>query len=179
MQLAESLRTDRSSMASEPTAIDVYTVERIAAGSIGVEEFTYRYIDRGIPVILTGATDSWPASGIWSTTYFQQHFPDTQVSVDFGTEGADRWRRLALGEYLSSFEKYKTECAAASSGRLPYLRTWNMLDDLSSLRGSYTVPPHFVDGFQGLSEDSRPPFEWVFIGPAGAKTVLHEDVWCA
>lgn len=92
--------------------------------------------------------------------------------MDWGGTGPDRWRRTKLGEYISKFEELK-----ADGARVPYLRTWNALDDLPELRGQYTPPPHFVDGFQGLSEDSRPPFEWLFIGPAGAKTVLHEDIW--
>lgn len=50
-------------------------------------------------------------------------------------------------------------------------------DEIKELREDYSPPPHFMDGFKGLSEGSRPPFEWVFIGPPGARTLLHEDIW--
>ena len=52
--------------------------------------------------------------------------PSLQVSVDCGTEGPDRWRKMQLGEYLDSFDSYRE-----ADGPPPYLRTWNILVELS------------------------------------------------
>lgn len=155
---------------------EVFVVERVAAASISPEMFTSRFVNRCVPVVLTGAMESWPAFGKWSLEYFKDSHGDAEVSVDWGSPGPDRWRRMKLGEYIDKFEEYKAE-ASSSGTAVPYLRTWNAVDDLPELREHYTPPPHFIDGFSRLDEGARPPFEWLFIGPSGAKTVLHEDIW--
>lgn len=59
----------------------------------------------------------------------------------------------------------------------PYARTWNFDDDCPELSADIAPLPHFEDFFQLLPENRRPPFKWIFIGPAGAYTPLHVDVW--
>ena len=61
---------------------------------------------------------------------------------------------------------------------LPYLRTWNAFEDAPSLLDDvYLPPPHFDDLFTRLPAAKRPPFQWLFLGPAGATTPLHVDIW--
>jgi hypothetical protein len=51
-------------------------------------------------------------------------------------------------------------------------------DDAPELSADYSPPPHLsCDLFQRLSPSRRPPFTWLFLGPAGAETRLHVDVW--
>ena len=64
-----------------------------------------------------------------------------------------------------------------AEGETPYLRTWNFLDDLPELRRDFNPGAHFADLFKALPESMQPPFEWLFIGPAGSHTRLHVDVW--
>jgi len=156
---------------------EVYTVERVDAAAISPGEFTSRYVNRCTPVVLTGAMESWPAYGRWNLDFFKTQHGGAEVSVDWGCVGPDRWRKMTLGEYIDNFAAYKHRASDGGGATVPYLRTWNALDDVPELRGQYAAPDHFVDGFQRLSEDARPPFEWLFIGPAGAKTTLHEDIW--
>ena len=67
--------------------------------------------------------------------------------------------------------------AAQPGDDTPYLRTWNFLDDIPELRADFSPGAHFADLFKVLPESMQPPFEWLFIGPAGSHTRLHVDVW--
>jgi len=62
---------------------------------------------------------------------------------------------------------------------IPYLRTWYFSDDIPDLVEDFTPPPlfHSSDAFLRLPEDLRPPFRWLFFGPAGTESKLHVDVW--
>lgn len=61
---------------------------------------------------------------------------------------------------------------------VPYLRTWNFLDDLPELEKDIEQNgPYFRDYFQALKQSWRPPFTWLFLGGKGVSTKLHVDVW--
>jgi len=62
---------------------------------------------------------------------------------------------------------------------IPYLRTWYFSDDIPDLVEDFTPPPlfHSSDAFLRLPEDLRPPFRWLFFGPAGTESKLHVDIW--
>jgi hypothetical protein len=96
-------------------------IPRVAAGDISPEEFRAQYIDRALPVVLTGAMDSWPAfqrrgpaggeggerpsSRRWSVSSFRERFPETEVVVD----AAGTKEQLPLGEYLGRFPRYRRQ----------------------------------------------------------------------
>ena len=99
---------------------------------------------------------------------------DVELLVDHG--GGDR-RKQRLADYVSSFPELRA--TAAATGRpVPYARTWNYEDDCESLCADVEPPlPHFEDYFMLLQKGQQPPFHWLFLGPAGAVTPLHVDVW--
>ena len=55
-------------------------VERVAASDISIQDFTATYVSRCVPVILTGAMESWSAYGTWNTGFFRDSFGDTEAS---------------------------------------------------------------------------------------------------
>ncbi len=52
-------------------------------------------------------------------------------------------------------------------------------DDIPELVDDFTPPPlfHSTDAFLRLPEDLRPPFRWLFFGPAGTQSKMHVDIW--
>lgn len=161
-------------------------IPRVAANEITPEDFEERYIQRSLPVILTGAMDSWPAFADkerrWSIEKFKQRFSDTAVTVDAGGSK----ERLQLGEYLGRFPRFRREqeehWAAGGKGvgavSMQYLRTWFFADVLPELVDDFSTPPHFADdAFRRLPPDMVPPFQWLFFGPRGTESKLHVDVW--
>jgi hypothetical protein len=191
----------------------IFQVERVAAASISPEVFTSRYVNRCVPVVLTGAMESWPAFGKWSLEYFKESHGDAevcstavrtsprvtevvknlyflchkvlrqlpcrdlQVSVDWGSPGPDRWRRMKLGEYIDKFEEYKAE-ASSSGTAVPYLRTWNAVvrssavgPSVSSLRNSFGVA---VYGCHVLCRMTCRSFESITPRPHTSSTAFRD-----
>ena len=84
-----------------------------------------------------------------------------------------------MSEYVANFEAYSARSEAdPASGPPPYLRTWNFYDDVPALLHDFPADsPYFRDYFKTLKEMWQPPFTWLFLGPRGAQTRLHVDVW--
>ena len=159
-------------------------IPRVAADSITPQDFEAKYIQRAMPVILTGAMEAWPAFAAgsdqrWSIENFSRRFGETEVTVD--TAGAKE--RVKVSSYLARFPAYRKEQELAwkrgeKGPPAPYLRTWFFQDALPELAEDFSTPAHFADdAFRRLPEDMVPPFQWLFFGPRGTESKLHVDVW--
>jgi len=157
-------------------ADEVGEIERINAADITQEDFEKKYINRGMPVVISGAMDEWPAfkegDRKWTLGFFKERYGDVKCPVD--TSG--KKELMSLAAYIDQFEQYKD---AAASDPIPYLRTWYFADDVPELVDDFTPPPlfHTSDAFRKLPEDLQPPFQWLFFGPAGTQSKLHVDIW--
>ena len=148
-------------------------VERVAVGEVSGEAFQHKYVRRAIPVVATGLQAAWPAQELWTEEYFRATYPDLEVAVASGTEG---WKKVKMATHLSNYARYQRE-HAEEGAPLPYMRTWNFLDDLPELRAHFDPGEHFKDLFKIVPPSMQPPFEWLFLGPRGVQTRLHVDVW--
>mmetsp|Transcript_19806 Transcript_19806/g.48624 ORF Transcript_19806/g.48624 Transcript_19806/m.48624 type:complete len:358 (+) Transcript_19806:50-1123(+) len=152
------------------------TVSRISAHDITPEEFETQYINKGLPVVLTDLMDDWPAwregERKWTFDFFKKEYGTVPCTVD--TEG--RKEDMTLAQYLSRFDDYAN---LPKGSPIPYLRTWYFEDDIPELAEDFRPPPHFHhdDAFMKLPKELRPPFQWLFFGPAGTESKLHVDVW--
>lgn len=71
------------------------TLFRVDARSLTVEEFAARFEGPGIPVILTGLTDDWPAGREWTDARLLERFGDHRFKVAGGrVDGLEDWCRL-------------------------------------------------------------------------------------
>jgi histone arginine demethylase JMJD6 len=153
-------------------------IERISAHDITPEDFAQKYIKRGMPVVLTNAMDAWPAfregERKWTIEWFKKTYGDVKPSTGIDTDGCKEY--ISLGEYLDKFDEYSKLDKGKS---IPYLRTWYFSDDIPELVDDFTPPSHFhaSDAFLRLPEDLRPPFRWLFFGPAGTQSKMHVDIW--
>ena len=142
-------------------------VPRIDAREVPAAEFRERFVRRGMPCVLTGLQEGWPAREKWTPEFFRENHGDLTVAVARGKE----WGQMGLRDFADWLR------AAQPGDDTPYLRTWNFLDDIPELRADFSPDAHFADLFKVLPESMQPPFEWLFIGPAGSHTRLHVDVW--
>ncbi|KAJ1485792.1 hypothetical protein T484DRAFT_1792119 [Baffinella frigidus] len=142
-----------TSAAAPPPILFPGEVPRISANDITPEEFEARYIKRGMPVVLTGAMDAWPAymqgsSRKWTFDFFTKQYGDEPCTVDtYGTK-----EETTLGEYIAKLEGYGE--AALAKKQVPYLRTWYFSDDIPELVDDFEPPRHFhtTDAFMRLPE---------------------------
>ena len=142
-------------------------VPRIDAREVPAAEFRERFVRRGMPCVLTGLQEGWPAREKWTPEFFRENHGDLTVAVARGKE----WGQMRLRDFVDRLG------VAQLGDDTPYLRTWNFLDDIPELRGDFSPGAHFADLFKVLPESMQPPFEWLFVGPVGSHTRLHVDVW--
>ena len=72
------------------------------------EDFLQQYYSRNLPVIITGMLATCPAYTKWSLDYFQQHFSERMVEVQFGRNADENYelnsiahkRQIAFGEFV-------------------------------------------------------------------------------
>ncbi|KAK9821692.1 hypothetical protein WJX74_008781 [Apatococcus lobatus] len=126
------------------------------------------YIKRGLPVVIRELADCWPISQVCSLTSLRTTYGNVKAPVRCS---GGSWKRLKLCDFIESLGAYE------GADVKPYLRTWNFLEDVPELAALYQPPRHFQDHFQWLPEHQRPPFTWLFVGPRGAATPLHVDIW--
>ena len=149
-------------------------VEKRSVEDITPEAFERDYVSRCIPMVLTDVTASWPCARKWSLRYFAEAHGDVEAVADDGTP---QKLRCPLREYVARLDELAD--AAEASGTAPaYLRTWNFYDDVPELLDDFPADsPYFRDFFKALKPSWQPPFTWLFLGPRGARTRLHVDVW--
>ena len=154
------------------------SIERISAHDITPDQFAHKYIRRGMPVVVTNVMDAWPAfrdgDRKWTIEWFRKTYGHIKPAGGIDTEGRKEY--VSLGEYLDRFGDY----ARLPRGKpIPYLRTWYFSDDIPELVDDFEPPAlfHSSDAFERLPEDLRPPFRWLFFGPAGTQSKMHVDIW--
>ncbi len=173
----------------EPISIDVVRLQDITR-----ERFHIQYQVPNRPVVLTGALSEWPASSKWSIDFFRNEYGDAEVEVSLdGAQGGEK-KHCKLRDYIDSFEQLQAEAQEATTADnigghantpdhyLPYLRAWQYEDAHPELSKDFLVPggwlrKYFPDKLQQLPKHIRPPLTFIFIGPKGACSKLHCDVW--
>ena len=163
--------------------LDPTMVPRIPIASLTPEEFRERFMAPNLPVMLTGAADSWRATAEWVAAAGQPAvstlaalFPDSEVSV---VDGKGTRREMSISEYATWWER-------RGEGEPPlYLKDWH-LPHLHAEYGAYALPAHVADDWLnehwsatsgGDGGDSGGDHRFVYVGPAGSRTALHADVF--
>lgn len=137
-----------------------------------IETFAARFGRPGLPVVIPGAANAWPARDTWTLDGLAARFSQVPVRVtrNDGPNGA--MRDTTFGEYA----RYCREQAAADA--VPwYLTSWRFTDHGVDLLSELEIPVWFRDNWLfEVSEAVRPKLLWMFIGPARAGSWLHLDI---
>lgn len=137
------------------------------------EDFLQQFYSRNLPVIITGMLDTCPAYTNWSLDYFQRHFAERMVEVQFGRNADENYelnsiahkRQIAFGEFVElvrssgiSNDFYMT-ANNDSKNREVLQELWN---DVPAL-------PEYL-----RADGAKQGFFW--LGPAGTITPFHHDL---
>lgn len=144
--------------------------------NLSLKEFKEEYLRPRRPVVITDAIRHWPATSLWTFEYFKQRLGSVVVPVhryDDETEFTpDSLKQMTLGEYIDGV-------TTKDWNEFPYyLRdNWRLFHTCPSLAQEHDVPSYFFDWFRFLPPFMRLPYPRLFIGPKGAITPLHADIW--
>jgi ribosomal protein L16 Arg81 hydroxylase len=145
-------------------------------GGLSVREFKREYFRRNRPVVLSDAIDGWQARSSWTFDYFKSEYGKSMIAAyRYGEEGRyqeELVERMPLADYIdkilaNDFDAYPF-----------YMRdSAKFLLDHSELFAAFTFPKHCFDWFRLVPGSLRRPGTRIFIGPKGAVTNLHQDIW--
>jgi Cupin-like domain len=142
---------------------------------LSVSEFNRQYRDRNKPVVITDAIENWKARSSWTFDFFRQKYGAALMTVHeyHGQKyRPNDVRRMPLTEYIDGV-------LTKDWDTFPYYirDNWRLLVEHSELKDDYTFPPYFYDWFKLLPSFMQLRYPRVFIGPKGAVTPLHMDIW--
>lgn len=130
---------------------------------------------RRTPLIFTDLAQGWPARERWTFERFRAAYGDTRVQVQTHERSAfldgARVESMALRELIDAV------LASDFASRPLYLRDWVFWRDHPELTSDYRVPPHFRDWFRLLPRALRLEYPRIYVGPDGAVSSLHSDIW--
>ncbi|CAH0513339.1 unnamed protein product [Peronospora belbahrii] len=151
------------------------------ATTLSYDEFCTHYMAFSRPVLLRNVTDKWfPNTTPWrdgqkiNYQYLKKHYGTAVVPVasgnitEYGAE--DRWT-MRFDEYLDSIEN---EIAGKT-----YLKDWHFVHAFG--HEIYETPLFFkndwLNWWWDQKEKSESDYRFVYLGPAGSWTPLHQDVF--
>jgi hypothetical protein len=158
-----------------------HQIERRSAVSPG--EFRSAYESApGLPLIVTDAAERWPALRKWTFEFFDESFGADEVIVTDRVGRPTLGRRMSLREYLVYAQRPETSDVSLVASPTPlYLTTYSPFVDHPSLRDDFD-DPYFLENWYRASEGAlrdwyETGFGWIFIGPRGTFTALHDDLF--
>lgn len=143
---------------------------------LSVKEFKNEYLYPNRPVVITDAIDSWRAKTAWTMEFFRSRYGHLRPKIfryDFEDEYVpENVDEILLADFIDKVETLDWE-------EYPhYLRdNWRLIYDHRELRSDFEKFSYFFDWFELLPPFMRMPYPRLFIGPKGAMTPLHIDVW--
>jgi hypothetical protein len=94
--------TQAAVAAATTSVVETSRASRVPSSAVFAD-----YVRRGRPVVITGATDDWPARR-WSAEYFKRTYGDRLLpvapirdgNVVYGAEFGVRYEQIRFGEWL-------------------------------------------------------------------------------
>jgi lysine-specific demethylase 8 len=137
-------------------AMRITDIARCSA--LDVETFERAFCGRA-PVIISGAMQGWPACGLWSQSWFAEHYGKLDVAVQTWTNARMGAEQMTLGRLV--------EAIRDGNGTYHCLARQPVFDSAPELR-SHFVAPAFV---RAERLDT-----YLFLGPQGLVTPIHFEL---
>lgn len=147
------------------------TIER--RSDLTRKEFLNRYYSKGIPVIIQGEMDNWPALTKWNPQYLKETIGHTTIecqvnrsrSETFELNKAQHRTKMYFDDFIDKITK--------ESGNDTYMTAWNSHNNDEAIR-KLNKDRLFLRKF--LDPNKSWPIGMMWIGPANTLTPLHHDL---
>jgi hypothetical protein len=157
------------------------TIPRVAACDLSVDEFEATFEKPGLPVIITGIVERWPAAEHWDEAALRETFGD-----DVG---------FHVGGHTMSLPDFFDYCASTTDEQPLYLFDKRFCETSAAAHGTsgaggpsaaseqgfaadYRVPDYFApsrDLFSHLLPPYRPDHRWLIVGATRSGSSWHVD----
>jgi hypothetical protein len=142
---------------------------------LSLRDFNREYRDCARPVILEDAIENWRSRSAWTFEFFKSRYGESPVLVyryEHLRYLPQKGRHVPLSEYIDAvLSKDWDSCPE-------YIRdNWTLLVHHPELSGDYSPHRYFFDWYSLLPRFMRLHYPRIFIGPRGAVTPLHSDIW--
>ncbi|NNP78031.1 cupin [Acinetobacter sp. Ac_3412] len=137
-------------------------------------DFIQQYYSRNLPVILTDATQHWPALHKWSPQYFKQAVGTQEIEVQFNREQDPLFERNSI--------QHKTKMRMSDFVDLieqtPHSNNFYMTaNNAKASQSSLAALFQDIDHFHGYTDHAQVyDRSFIWFGPKGAFTPLHHDL---
>lgn len=156
-------------------------ITRLASSELSVADFACRFEAPGVPVILTGIVDRWPAFDKWSEPQLRARFGNRAgFHVGGHTMGLDDFLDYCETNHdeqpLYLFDKRFGETSALAVDGQPSASGSGSVD--GGLAADYRVPAYFEEArdlFSALPPPHRPDHRWLIAGGTRSGSSWHVD----
>lgn len=137
-------------------------LERIHVNRVNLHQFRERFESRGVPVVIKGVVDQWPAYADWSPEGLQSQCGDALLNA-----GGYQFSMSHYLRYCTSIEGYDDQPL--------YVFDQRFGEKVPSLLDQYQTPGYFSQDLLKVFGEQRPDFRWLIVGPARSGSSFHKD----
>ncbi len=158
------------------SALDSRYSEKIESRHVpAFEDFIREYYSKGLPVILKGGVDDWPALKKWGPHYFKTNFGDSLIEVQYGRSNDPSYEKNSLiykkKMKMGDFCDLVTSCGSSNDF---YLTANNNKASHEGLHDLFEDVGDFGIGYRDMRNIASRSHLW--FGPKGTITQFHHDL---
>jgi histone arginine demethylase JMJD6 len=144
-------------------------IDREEFTGLDIKDFQEKYEKKGLPVVIKGIADSWPAMAKWTFQDLYKKYKDARVKVG---EDDDEYKIKVKLKYFFEYIIFNHD----DSPLYLFESSIENHSKLNRLIDDYEIPTYFKeDLFKYVGEEKRPPYRWFLIGPERSGTAIHID----
>lgn len=170
------------SFALQPSWLSTHTVSSIPHSEMTTERFYKEYEQTNTPVLIKGASKTWPAVQKWTRDYLLSVASEKRFRATSGA--APLPAQFSLSDYLNYCDSSTEEAPLYLFDRTFATKCPQLLHDFDeSLKSSCgwwdgDTAEFGHDLFGVLGEERRPDYQWLIVGPKRSGSCFHIDPNC-
>ncbi|XP_046397075.1 bifunctional peptidase and arginyl-hydroxylase JMJD5 [Ischnura elegans] len=144
-----------------------------------LQQFYIEHFLQGVPAVLKGCLDHWPALSLWSPSYLTEMAGNRTVPIELGPHYVHpAWgqKLMAIGDFV---EQHMAPDPKQSAGgiekKIGYLAQHPLFDQIPELRNDIKVPEYccLTEDIDSSADEEVDINAW--FGPKGTVSPLHHD----